>query len=156
VSEANERCVGCGAVVPRSDGPTHAYIGASPGCWAIFGEVSARGGPVHQLLVDAYAAQHPGVPSRRAIQSVAVHLISLGLQLEHDATPARAREAIVAALAIAYRFVWLDSPPWNDALTIVDVHAGADVRDWAASVWRAWSPHHATVRAWADLAGVRG
>ena len=25
------RCVGCGAPVPDIDGPTHAYIGASPG-----------------------------------------------------------------------------------------------------------------------------
>ena len=143
-----EACAGCGAMVPRSDGPTHEYIGASPGCWAIFGEVSARGSAVDQLRVDAYAAQHPGVPSRRSIQSVAVHLISLCLQLEHGATPARAREAIIAALAMAYRFVWLDPPSFEGALTILDVAAGADVRAWAESVWRAWAPHHDTVRAW--------
>ncbi len=161
MSDATECCVGCGAVVPRSDGPTHEYIGASPGCWSIFGEVTARSSPVHQLLVDSYAVQHPGAPSRRSIQSVAVHLISLCVQLEHGAPPARAREAIIASLAIAYRFVWLDPPGWAGALTILDVrgarNAGeheARVRAWAESVWRAWSPHHAAVRAWADLAGL--
>ncbi len=73
------------------------------------------------------------------------------------------REAIIAALAIAYRFVWLDPPAWDDALTIADVRGANDAREhetrvraWAASVWRAWAPHHAAVRAWADLAGVRG
>jgi hypothetical protein len=70
------------------------------------------------------------------------------MQLEHGATPARAREAIIAALAIAYRFVWLDPPSWAGVLTIVDVGGGADVRAWAESVWRAWAPHHATVRGW--------
>lgn len=149
MNDPTERCAGCGATVPRSDGPTHEYIGASPGCWAIF---TALG--TNQLIVDAYAAQHPGTPSRRSIQSVAVHLISLFLQLEHGATPARARDAIRAALAIAYRFVWLDPPKWDDALTIVDVHDATSARVWAESVWRAWAPHHDAVRAWAGLAGL--
>lgn len=149
MSVATERCIGCGATVPRSDGPTHESIGASPGCWAIFTTSS-----MSQLVVDAYAAQHPGTPSRRSIQSVAVHLISLLVQLEHGADPARARDAIRAALAIAYRFVWLDPPAWDGAQTIADVHDDATARAWAESVWRAWAPHHDTVRAWADLAGV--
>ena len=78
--KAARPCAGCGALVPVTDGPTHPYIGASPGCWAIYGEVLAREygeyayPPVHRLTVDAYAAQHPGVPSRRSIQSVAIHL----------------------------------------------------------------------------------
>ena len=111
-----------------------------------FGDYAAAA--LHQLTVDAYAAQHPGVPSRRSIQSVAVHLISLCAQLERDATPARAREIIIAALGVAYRYVWLDPPRFDGALSVVDVAAGADVRAWAESVWRAWAPHHDTVRAW--------
>ena len=73
------------------DGPTHRYIGASAGCWALYGEVLAREYgdyalyvPVHRLTVDAYAAQHPGEASRRAVQSVAVHLIRLHFRLERD------------------------------------------------------------------------
>jgi hypothetical protein len=41
-SEKEIRCVGCGALVPDIDGPTHRYMAASPGCWALFGEVVAR------------------------------------------------------------------------------------------------------------------
>jgi hypothetical protein len=131
----SERCIGCGAI----------------GCRQLFRDLCAREAPDHQLLVDAYAAQHPGDASRRAIESVAVHLISLCLQIEDGATPARAREAIVAALAVAYRFVRLDPPAWSGALTIANVVAGADVRAWAESVWRAWAPHHATVRGWINV-----
>jgi hypothetical protein len=28
--------------------------------------------------------------------------------------------------------------------------AEARVRDWALDVWRAWSPHHDTIRGWLD------
>jgi len=85
-----EPCPGCKTLVPAVDGPgpTHEYMRASPGCWALFGEVTARqyadvryraGG---LQMVDAYAVQHPGVPERRASQSVRIHLVSLCLRLE--------------------------------------------------------------------------
>ncbi|MEJ7711938.1 MAG: DUF5946 family protein [Pyrinomonadaceae bacterium] len=76
-------CIGCGALAPDTDGATHKYIGASPGCWEIFGEVIAKEFSdmayysVHQLTVDTYAVHHPGTPSRQSIQSVTVHLVSL-------------------------------------------------------------------------------
>jgi len=148
--------------VPDSDGPTHPYIGASPGCWAIYGEVLAwEGGeppspPIHGLMVDAYAAQHPGTPSRRSIQSVAVHLISLCLVLERGYDPRWATEARRRALAHRQDFVWLDPPASLGAVTIVDVREALDspaytarVEQWVRSVWDAWSPHHETVRRWA-------
>jgi len=46
------------------DGPTHAHIGATASCWALYGEVLAREfeNPdlfaIHQLAVDACAVQH--------------------------------------------------------------------------------------------------
>ena len=69
-------CRGCGALVPDIDGPTHAYLGASPGCWAAWGAFQARSfaspaiAAVQPLAVDVYAVQHPGLAERRAIQSV--------------------------------------------------------------------------------------
>ena len=86
--KAPRPCAGFGTLVPDTEGPTLPYIGASPGCWAIFGEVLAREcaeyayPPVHRLTVDAYAAQHPGVPSRSSMQSVAIQVIGLHLILE--------------------------------------------------------------------------
>lgn len=83
-----ETCPDCGIVLPAVQGSTHEYLGASPSCWALYGEVLAReyGDPglmqIHRLTVDAYAAQHPGRPGRRSTQSVWVHLAGLYLTVE--------------------------------------------------------------------------
>ena len=155
-------CIGCHALVPNVDGSTHPYIGASPGCWAIFGEVLAkeygeyRYPAVHRLTVDAYAAQHPGTLARRSIQSVSIHLISLHLILECNFASPMATEVIRQVLRQRERLVWLDPPPSMGPITVLDVRAarGAAAHErlvwkWARSVWAAWSPHHPTVRNWA-------
>ena len=110
-----EPCPGCGALYPPSEGATHPYIGASAGCWALHGPMSAGQQPDERLLaesrvpsrpvrhgaaasaargasllVDAYAAQHPGVPSPQSIQSVAVHLLTLHGVLRRGLDPSRA------------------------------------------------------------------
>jgi hypothetical protein len=87
-------CPGCGVVLPAGPGlPQHPYIGASPECWAKFGELLAREYEhpayfhVHQVTVDAYAVQHSGKPERRTIQSVALHLMTLAMVLEDGLDP---------------------------------------------------------------------
>ena len=157
-------CIGCGAVVPDVDGPTHRYLGASPGCWAVYGDVLEkeyadyqRFAPVHRLTVDAYAAQHPGTPSPQAVGSVGVHLIRLHLQLEHGLPHDRANAAMLhISSRLKKDFCWLDPPASLGELTVLHVRDASDsddhgerVREWAASVWEAWSPHHGTVRLWA-------
>ncbi|QIN80352.1 hypothetical protein GBA65_19570 [Rubrobacter marinus] len=161
-------CPGCGALVPDMTGPVHRYIGASPGCWAAFGEVSGkeygdfRYARVHGLTVDAYCAQHPGEPSPQAIRSVAVHLVGLSLQMERDLSPEElyAVHKRVSSLAKEGEMgvFWLDPPDLPGGPTILYV-LGADgpeehaerVREWARAVWEAWSPYHETVRRWAEL-----
>lgn len=156
-------CCGCGAPVPDADGPTHRYLGASPGCWAVYGEVLAREyedydlyAPVHRLTVDAYAAQHPGTPSPQSRQSVGVHLIRLHLQLERGLPYENANDAMLRISARSERFPWLDPLPSPGRVTVLDVHRTTNpsehlesVRRWARSVWESWSPHHGTVRNWA-------
>ena len=119
----------------------------------------------HRCTVDAYAAQHPGVPSRRSIQSVAGHLVALHLLLERGLEPGYVTRVLgAAAAASATRqapFHWLDPPSFAGSRTVLDVAATEGiaahermVRAWAADVWAAWSPHHRTVRDWAAaLAG---
>ncbi len=145
-----------------ADGPTHAYIGASPGCWALFGELTVAGlagVPSGFLVGDTYAVQHPGQPERRALQSVAVHLITLCALLERDWPPER---------AIALRRQVVDAPlePWPHlpvpwpvgTSTVADVLAAplarrdGQVRSWVDGVWASYAPHHARVRGWVDLA----
>ncbi|MFN2467164.1 MAG: DUF5946 family protein, partial [Gaiellaceae bacterium] len=125
-----------------------------------YGEVLARefGDPryfaVHQLTVDAYAAQHPGVAERRAIQSVGLHLMTLCMVVEEDADPREGPKLHRRMLGRA-AFEWLDPPPTDDGLTVADVLPAQTrseherlVRAWAQDVWEAWAPHHQTVRRW--------
>ncbi len=155
-------CPGCGLVAEPADGPRHAYIGASPGCWALFGELTVAGlagVPSGFLVGDTYAVQHPGQPERRALQSVAVHLITLCALLERDWPPER---------AIALRRQVVDAPlePWPHlpvswpvgTSTVADLLAAPlperdrQVRSWVDGVWDAYASHQARVRDWVDRA----
>jgi hypothetical protein len=107
--------------------------------------------------VDTYAVQHPGTSSRRAIQSVGAHLIGLHMALEQGAPPSRVIDTLRRATAQSDRFWWLDPPSFAGTPTILDILDVPPAEDadritrWAGAVWHAWSPHHATVRDWAQL-----
>ena len=137
---------------------------ASAECWAVFEEVLAREfqnaplfGQVHQLSVDAYAVQHAG--GRHPDKSVCVHLVGLHLAIERGIQPV---EVATHLRRVARRAAWphLHPPTERATLTVRDV-ALADstptharlVREWAAQVWRAWSPHHAAARELAEGLG---
>jgi hypothetical protein len=136
-------------------------MASSPACWAAYGEVLAReySDPayfqVHRLSVDAYAVQHPGKPSPQSIQSVAVHLVRLCLLLERGLPMERANAGMLKASEREESYVWLEPPANLGGVTVTDVlkaqgveaHMAA-VRGWAGSAWRAWMPHHETVRSW--------
>jgi hypothetical protein len=157
-------CPGCGArVADVEEMRRRPYIGSAPGCFLLYSEVLAREygdfryTPAHQLTVDAYAVQHPGVPERRAARSVAIHLVGLCLTLERGRGVAEL-PLLRQRLAPSKRsFPWLEPPASVGELTVVDIHAAATsgahrslVDRWAASVWQAWSAYHPQVRAWAD------
>ncbi len=156
------RCVGCGALVPDIEGPTHEYMLSAPGCWATFNEVAVQQYEIasfdlRRMAVDAYAVQHPGTSDRRAVQSVAVHLISLYFVLERGLRPTEATDKMRQALLDKSRFVWLQPPQSMGEITVVDVvniidpvEHEAIVKRWAYSAWEAWSAHHAKIRKWAE------
>lgn len=157
-------CPGCGAVLPDEGGPTHAYIGASPACWLRHGALLAREyqqiapWEAHGLSVDTYAVQHPGVPERRSIQSVALHLMALCDRLEREGDEQERLWLLREAAAYAPEGLrWLEPPaPGSYELTVVDVlerdpdeHREA-VSAWARTTWAAWAAHHDQVRDWLD------
>ena len=157
-----EPCPGCGErYLPQVADETHPYVGASPACWATFGEVLAREfenvtfGRVHRHTVDVYSVQHPGSDERRQRQSVALHLIGLCHWLEHGLEFDRLN-AITQRLASEDRpWPWLD-PPRTFPMTVGDVLVAREgpehvalVRRWAEATWEAWSVHHVLVRSWA-------
>lgn len=159
-----ERCPGCRANLPRLDGPTHRYIGASPACWAIFSDLVNAGepplAPANALIGDAYAAQHPGTPSDQSIQSVAVHLLVLHGVLVRGLDPSRAtwirRRALREGRSSRRgRFRWLEPPAFEGSLTVADIVREQDsaaragtARAYVEGTWQLWSPQHATISAW--------
>ncbi len=158
------KCPGCGGEFAALDGPTHRYMESSPGCWAAYGEVLAReyANPalleVHRLSVDAYAAQHPGRPSPQTVQSVAMHLVRLILQIERGVRGERANDVMAKLREHRREFTWLEPPPSRGKLTVahvvpcveLDRHAAA-VEAWARATLEAWAPHRAMLERWVML-----
>ncbi len=158
-------CPGCGDRLPEIDGARHPYVGASSACWTRFAELSATlpqgGTPLRRLVTDAYMVQHPGVPERRAIQSVGVHLVGLCLVLEGGLPPDDLSATIQRLLARPPAWRWLDPPEPNGLLTMASLEAArreggrvlADAIDaYVRGVWDAWAAHHAQVVAWSEAA----
>jgi hypothetical protein len=158
-------CVGCGALVPNTDGPTNANIGGSPGCWAIYESVRARGigdpryAELQQLTVDTYAVQHPAVSRRGSTQSVAPHLIGLCALVARRLPASVAIGAVHNAVKSRDSFESLAQPESCGELTILHVRDATTLqehvrrlREWSSSVWKAWSPHHRVIRKWTDEA----
>jgi len=161
---STEACPGCGAVFEKQDGPTHRYMISTAGCWRHFGEHLAAEYadptllPIHRLSVDTYAVQHPGDGSRRAIQSVGLHLARLMIQLEAPTPPAETNDVMLRLGRRKATLRRLERPE-RFAMTIADVarFSGTSrhvevVRAWAESTWNDWRQHHDYIRAWAGRA----
>ena len=165
LSEDLVPCVGCGALVPNTEGPTNANIGGSPGCWAIYERVRARGigdqryAELQQLTVDSYAVQHPAGSRRGSTQSVAPHLIGLCALVARGLPASVAIGAVHNAVKSRDSFESLAQPESCGELTILHVRDATTLQDhvrrlreWSSSVWKAWSPHHRVIRKWTDEA----
>lgn len=168
---ATDLCPGCAVTLPPSDGPVHRYMIALPACWALYtglfsaGEPPVVGGLLLALTVDAYAAQHPGTPNPQAIQSVAVHLLTLHGIFARGQDPGRAlwlrTRALRADKALGHkhsRFTWLTPPDFAGTLNVAAIAAaptpearGAVAERWVRQVYATWAAAHAaTLAAWYD------
>jgi hypothetical protein len=137
---------------------------SSPACWNAFNTVIAREYSnselmeIHRLSVDAWAVQHPGDGSRRAVQSVGLHLARLMVQIEEGLT---GEEANAAMLKFASRKAELPElqPRGSYAVTVAQVvnavapddHRSA-VRHWAEATWNDWADQHDFIRRWVHQA----
>lgn len=107
----------------------------------------------HQFTVDAYASQHVGNrEDPRALNSVNIHLASLHAYFEKgwaddDLPDLRSR------FSQYYKgkglLEWLDPPLSMGDLTIFELWENVNpdlheqtARQWAESVWKAWTPMH--------------
>jgi uncharacterized protein DUF5946 len=154
-------------MVPDTNGPMHRYMGSSPGCWEAFGvllemDYSSEGyWRSHQLTVDAWAVQHPGVEARVTLQSVAVHLIGLHLQLTKGTLPGREIVAVRRRMVEKYKAgelgrIW--KPAGSDmgelnVLHMFETNTPEEyyqhAREWAQSAYDSYSEYHELLRSWA-------
>lgn len=154
-------CPSCGLVTPTTDRPQPLERNASPGCWTVYETVLARSyglpayRPVHQIVVDAYIAQHPMSTTRREIAAVALCLMTLCLFVEEDADPRDGAELHKRMVARRPAFHALEAPDLTGITTVADVAAADNaeehsrlVREWGQDVWAAWEPAHETIRRW--------
>jgi hypothetical protein len=160
-------CPGCGVELPEVTGPAHPYLLGSAACWAGYGDLLAAqyGDPqrmaFHQLVVDAYAVQHPGrSDDRRAVQSVGIHLMTLQLFLEEGVDPALG-SSLHRRMVERPLFRPLAAPAARGHRTFRSVPlsgAPGEVRSaafaWAGDAWAAWSVHHDVVRGWIRRSGL--
>ena len=159
-------CSGCAGVFADVAGPVHRYMTSSPGCWRGFGELLAAdySSPgrmrFHQLVVDAYAAQHPGsgtVPQQ--VRSVGLHLMTLCLFLEGGTDPALGSDLHRRMVGRpTFRRLERSGPgalTWQHVPATGSPDAArAAAYAWATSVWDTYRAEHATVRAWLSEAGL--
>ncbi len=109
----------------------------------------------HRWTVDAYAAQHPGKPEPRTIQSVYMHLLALFLQIERQADPSFVGKVMQrVAETKKGKLHWLTPPKDLGNITVVQVAPAASpeehsekVKAWGLCVWEAWQEHHAPIQA---------
>jgi hypothetical protein len=154
-----ETCPGCGLQLPRVDGPTDPYSGASPSCWAAFGELRAREflepfSGQQRSTTDAYMAQHPGYATAAGRRSVIVHLVGLCLSFE-EALPLNMIVPLLGRVFPTRPDVAPLLPiPSHGAVTVESVRSTTNAADrarasaeWAHAVWIAWAAHHAHIRA---------
>lgn len=146
-------CPSCGYTAEAMPGSVEPRFRASAECYAAYQELTAynlMGGRrdfIHQHAVDAYAAQHPGPPTKPI--SVWFGLVGLHLALDEART---GREVQLAHMRLAERRrTWAPLKPPADltGMVVADVVArpADDTRDdalrrWAAEVWHHWTPMH--------------
>jgi hypothetical protein len=157
VSTATRTCPGCKLEMPRGNAPYDRDFNASPECWSVYTEVLAAEyqdmllfAEVHQLSVDAYAAQHAGAQHRD--KSVCVHLVGLHLVLVEELAPIDVPPRLQRLASGMTHWPHYAPPADMGPLTVFDVatakgrtqHAER-VRAWSRQVWAAWRPQHAAV-----------
>lgn len=139
MSSPSAICPGCGLETAENNGPVHAYVITSPGCWRLFGQAQTL--PVERLFVDAYMAQHPGGTGTQQRQSAAVHLIVLDAVLRHDQPSEKASDIARAAVDLGRTsrgFPELEAPTsWSH--TVADViERPATSSVYIRAVFEAW------------------
>jgi hypothetical protein len=148
-------CPGCGLEVASNDRELDRRYNASTACRRIYDELSAYSMShgdedfIHQLVVDAYAAQHSG-PGLKPI-TTAFALIGLYLTFERGFTGREVQRAHMV-LGRTGRWPHFHPPDRKAAVTVLDVLRGittanyrGKIERWGRAVWETWSAEHGNI-----------
>ncbi len=156
-------CPGCGVRLPiDADAQPDARYNASAECLRLYGELNAytlsrgdwdgNGVFIHQLAVDAYAAQHVGEHSRPIGPAFA--LIGLHLTCERGYTGRQVQHMHMLLARRSKDWPRFTPPANRGTVTIADVLRAPEgeprdamLRQWGCAIWEAWAPEHERVRA---------
>jgi hypothetical protein len=140
------------SLIVAGDSPDKAAERAAQDELSIYTQTHGDPSFIHQLVVDAFAAQHPTPTSNRI--GVAFALIGLYLHLERGNTGREVQRAHVRLARKRRLWPAFDPPPERGALTAIDVMRSPPgperdqaIEDWCASVWEAWHASHRRVAA---------
>jgi hypothetical protein len=151
-------CPGCGLQLSgQPDETSSPQRNASAQCQRLCHELSlytlSHGDAffIHQVAVDAYAAQHAG-PASKPI-TVAFALVGLCLLLERGYTGKAVQRAHMRLASRSKRWPSFDPPAHRGSVTVAEVlravpggERDAAIMRWAKSVWMAWERAHPAVR----------
>jgi hypothetical protein len=140
----------------------------SAACWRGYGELLAvqysdpQRMRFHQVIVDAYAVQHPGDEDPRAVQSVAIHLMTLALFLDRGVDPVHGTQLHKQMVTRpTFHRLQRTGPSPEPMLTFQHVPLSGDpdlarerAYEWARSAWTSWEPHQEVVHRWLATSGL--
>ena len=151
-------CPGCGLWLPSLGLDSDPKANASGECRSLMNELSyytlGHGDPafIHQHLVDAYGAQH--VRRSKSTIGAAFALAGLYLAVERGFSGRQVQKMHMRMARTSKQWPRFEPPKDVRPLTVADVPAmqpgrrrDQELMRWCASVWAAWSPEHARVRA---------
>jgi hypothetical protein len=142
------QCPGCGLLSNSADATLDEHLNASGACRALMHELTyytlALADPyfIHQVAVDAYAAQHVG-PQVKPI-STAFALAGLYLVFERDFTGRQVQRVHMEMARRQKEWPRFERPAERRVMTVRDVVLSPDsdkqaaIRAWAQQVWSLW------------------
>jgi hypothetical protein len=148
-------CPGCGTQLYSENGSLDEGLNASAACRELMFQLSyytltlRDSHFIHQLAVDAFAAQHSGKQTKPITTAFA--LVGLYLANERNFTGKQVQQAHLALAKRSKTWPCFTAPQEKARWTVRDVTESPDdqkqsmIKKWSRSVWEIWEPERTRV-----------